>query len=210
MTPSLPLTRPHAARLAAAAIWLATCAQAVVAYLTFGLAGQVDPMRDPVSDYVFHRIGKPLFVVAVLMVLTCGAALATAAHLAGVPRTTGVTVLFGLWAAGLVVVLLFQGNVSAADPTVQGEIHKGGGAVLFTSLPLACWALARALRRSLRWTGAARRLGWCAAGGFVTAAAFGLAQFVPVLPEGLLERVALTAELVILVTAATIVRRPVR
>jgi hypothetical protein len=144
------------------------------------------------------------------MVLTGGAALAAAAHLAGVPRTTAVTVLFGLWIAGLLLVLLFRGNVSADSPTVHGEIHRLGGAVLFGSLPLACRALARTLRGRTEWARAARSLGRCAAGGILTAAAFGLAQFVPALPEGLLERVALAAELVILVTAATVVRRSVR
>jgi hypothetical protein len=192
------------------AIWLAAGAQVVVGYLTFGLASEVDPIHDPVSDYVFYGAGQPLFILAVLLVLTGGGALATAAHLAGLPRTGWVTVLFGLWSGGLLMVIVFRGNTSADEPTLHGELHRLGGAVLFSSLPLACWTLARALRARPRWASAATPLRWCAAAGLVTAAAFGLAQVVPALPQGLLERIALSAELLILVTAAIVTRRAAR
>jgi uncharacterized protein DUF998 len=196
--------------LAWTAIGLAVAAQLLVAVLTTAFAGQVDPFRDPVSDYVFHRGGRALFAVAVLLVIASGAVLAAAARLAGLPVRTAVSVLFGLWLGGLVVVLVFRGNVSAAQPTLPGTLHRFGGAVLFASLPLACRALARQLRPDPRWAVAARRLGWSAIAGLTTAAAFGLAQFLPELPQGLLERLALTAELGILVTAALTVRSAAR
>ena len=194
--------------LAWTAIGLAAAAQLVIAVLAF--SPQVDPLRDPVSDYVFHRGGRAAFVFAVLLVLAAGAALAAAVYFANVPLDTRVNVLFGLWIAGLLIVLLFRGNTSATETSVHGEIHRFGGALLFAGLPLACHALARRLRTEPDWTAAAARLRVPAVAGLATAAAFGFAQFVPALPEGLLERIALTAELGILVTAALAVRSAAR
>ncbi len=186
--------------LAWTAIAFAIAAQLVIAVLAPAFSGQVDPLRDPVSDYVFHRGGRAAFVVAVLLVLAAGAALAAAVSLAKIPLDTRVNVLFGLWIAGLLIVVLFEGNASVTESTVHGEIHRFGGALLFTSLPLACHALSR---HHPSW---ARRLRFSALAGMITAAAFGLAQIVPTLPQGLLERIALAADLGILVTVALAVR----
>ncbi len=176
----------------------------MIAVLAF--SPQVDPFRDPVSDYVFHRGGRAAFVFAVLLVLAAGAALAAAAYAANLPLDTRVNVLFGLWVAGLLIVLLFEGNASVTESTVHGEIHRFGGALLFASLPFACHALAR-LHDKANW---ARRLRFSALAGLVTAGAFGVAQIVPALPQGLLERLALTADLGIMVTAALAVRSAAR
>jgi hypothetical protein len=185
-------------------------AQAIIAGLTLGFAGNVDPLRDPVSDYAWHRGGRVLFAVAVLLLLVAAGTLAAAAHLADLPKTPLASTLFLLWTTGLVVVLLFRSNVSAADPTASGEIHRLGGAVLFTSLPLAALALSARLRTDPRWLPAASPLRRGAAAGVVTAAAFGAAQLVGWLPAGLLERAALLAEFVIVATVATALRRVVR
>lgn len=189
---------------------LVAVAQVIVAGLTFGYAGNVDPVRDPVSDYAWHRGGRLLFALALLLLIVAAATLAAAAHQAALPRTPLVTTLFVLWAAGLLVVLLFRSNLTAADPTVSGEIHRAGGAVLFASLPLAAWTLSARLRTDPRWAPAAPALRRGAVAGVVTAAAFGVAQVVGWLPAGLLERVALLAEFVIVATAATSLRRAVR
>ncbi|SFW85721.1 DUF998 domain-containing protein [Amycolatopsis australiensis] len=186
---------------------LALAAQAIIAGLTVGLAGHVDPWRDPVSDYAWHRGGRWLFTLAVLLLLAAAAALVVAARVAGLPRSAAATVLFGLWVAGLVVVLVFPGNVSAANPTVPGEVHRAGGAVLFTSLPLAALALSARLRTEARWVAAGAALRRGATAGMATAAAFGAAQVVAELPAGLLERLALLAEFAIIATTATAARR---
>ncbi len=185
----------------------AAVAQAIIAGLTVGFAGEVSPWRDPVSDYAWHRGGRPLFTVALLLLLACAAALAIAARRAALPRGPWVSALFALWTAGIAVVLLFPSNVSAAEPTVSGEIHRAGGAVLFTSLPLAAWRLSARLRAEARWSTAAPALRRGAVAGIATAAAFGAAQVVGWLPAGLLERVALLAEFVIVTTIALALRR---
>lgn len=186
---------------------MAAVAQAIIAGLTFGLAGHVSPWRDPVSDYAWHRGGRLFFTVAILLLLACAAALAVAAHRAALPSGPVVSTLFLLWTAGLVVVLVFRSSLSAAEPTVSGEIHRAGGAVLFASLPLAAWTLSARLRAEPRWLAAAPALRRCAIAGVVTAAAFGAAQVVGWLPAGLLERAALVAEFLIVATMATALRR---
>ena len=108
------------------------------------------------------------------------------------------------------VVLFFRSSVSAADPTVSGEIHRFGGAMLFAGLPLATWALSTRLRAEPRWHTAAPALRRGAIAGVVTAAAFGAAQIVSWLPAGLLERVALLAEFLIVATMAIALRRAAR
>ncbi|MGH8922648.1 MAG: DUF998 domain-containing protein, partial [Acidimicrobiales bacterium] len=197
MSTTLPRTTrtTSAAPLLWTAIGMWGVAELVMGGLAVGLAQRVDPWRDPVSDYALQRWGRAPFLIAMLLVLAGGIALAMAARLAALPRSRGVIVLFGLWAAGLVVVVLFRENASATEVTLHGEIHRFGGAVLFGCLPFAGRALARGLRADPRWSVHAGRLRWFAGLALVTAAAFGLAQFVPELPEGLLERLAMTAEL---------------
>ena len=189
---------------------MAGVAQLIIAGLTLGFAGNVNPWRDPVSDYAWHRGGRLLFEVAVVLLLAAAAALAVAAHLASLPRDPLASALFVLWTAGLVVVLVFRSNLSAADPTVSGDIHRAGGAVLFASLPLAAWALSTRLRTEPRWLAVVPALRRCAIAGVVTAAAFGTAQIVGWLPLGLLERFALLAEFLIVATVATALRQAVR
>jgi hypothetical protein len=202
-----PRTALSPTPLATLTLVMAAVAQAIIAGLTFGFAGHVSPWRDPVSDYAWHRGGRLLFTVAILLLLACAAALAVAAQLASLPHGPLVSTLFLLWTAGLMVVLFFRSNLSAADPTVSGEIHRAGGAVLFASLPLAAWTLSARLRAEPRWLVVATALRRGAITGVLTAAAFGAAQVVGWLPLGLLERVALLAEFLIVVTMALALRR---
>ncbi|WP_309235223.1 DUF998 domain-containing protein, partial [Amycolatopsis sp. SID8362] len=153
-----PRTALSPAPLATLTLVMAAVAQTIIAGLTLGLAGHVSPWRDPVSDYAWHRGGRLLFTVAILLLLAAAAALAVAARLAALPRDPLVSTLFLLWTAGLAVVLVFRSNSSAADPTVSGEIHRAGGAVLFASLPLAAWTLSARLRTEPRWLAAAPAL----------------------------------------------------
>jgi hypothetical protein len=192
------------------AIVLICGAQLVIDYLSFALSAQVDPIRNPVSDYVFHGPGGPLFPIAVLLLIAGGLALAAGAHEAGIRHERGTNVLFGLWVAGLMLVAAFHGNRTSNDPTVHGEIHRFGGAIFLTCLPLAGWRLARSLAAERRWAGRVRGIRWAASLSVVTAAAFGLAQIITWLPQGLLERLALVSEMVLLITVALTVRRAAR
>ena len=202
--------RARAGMLAWLAIALVCASQLVISYLTVVLWQQVDPITNPVSDYVYHTPGGPLFIVAILLVILGGLALIAGMNGVDMPRARATNVLFGLWGAGLLLVASFHGNSSTNDPTVHGEIHRFGGAVFLTCLPLATWTLARTLAADPRWVATATRIRKLTMAGFVTAVAFGLAQVVPSLPQGLLERLALGAELVLLLSLALAVRRAAR
>ncbi|WP_020660532.1 DUF998 domain-containing protein [Amycolatopsis benzoatilytica] len=201
MTRSL-VSAPPAKRLAWWAIGLTTAALSLIGTLSLAFDPTVDPYRDPVSDYALHRAARIWFALAILLVLAAGVVLAAAARATSLPAGRATIVLFGLWGAALVVELVFQGNATVGESTFHGTVHRIGGAVLFGALPLACASLAQRLRARPGWAKTTRRLTGCAIAGLITAAGFGAAQFAATLPAGLLERIALTAELVILITGA--------
>jgi hypothetical protein len=105
---------------------------------------------------------------------------------------------------------VFPGNRTVTESTVSGEIHRFGGALFLVCLPVACSRLARSLRDDPQWTVAGMRIRWFAVAGWGTAGAFGVSQFAHWLPQGLLERFALGAELALLVVLALAVRRAER
>lgn len=182
----------------------------VTSYMTAVLSGQVDPVTDPVSDYAFHGAGGPLFVVAVLLLLLSGLVIRAGMNGARMPRHRAISVLFGLWYAGLLICVVFPGDQLVTDQTLSGHLHRLGGAMLFTCLPLACWILARSLLPDPRWAGVAAWIRRFAVTVLSCATMFGVAQLVPWLPKGLLERVALGAELALLIALALAVRRAAR
>jgi hypothetical protein len=198
---------PRAETFGRLAIASVAAALLVVGYLTATLGQQVDPIKDPVSDYEFHGAGGPLFVAAVLLLISGGVAVIVAMGHAGLPRSRAVRVFFGLWCAGLSLVAVFPANRSAVDPTASGEIHRFGGAVYLTCLPIACWLLARSLRGNPQWTEAATRIRRFAVAGAATAAAFGASEFAQWPAQGLLERFALGSELALVVVLALAAQR---
>lgn len=195
----------HLSRIA---VTTAAGAMLLVAYLNIALVQQVSPIFDPVSDYVHYN--GVAFVLSVLLLMSGGFAVATGLTRAGVPHSGLVKVLFGLWFVGLALVAVFPGNPSVDVSTVAGEIHRFVGAVFLTSLPVACWLLARSLRDHPVWMVTASRLRGVAVVGVLTATSFGVAQFVTWLPQGLLERFALAAEVALVVVLALTIRRAAR
>jgi hypothetical protein len=202
--------RSVAGRYARLVIVLVCGAALVIGYLTVVLWRRVDPVTKPVSDYVFYGPGEPLFVLAVLLMVLGGLALTAGMAGVGMPRSRSVHVLFGLWFAGLLLCAVFPGNRIASDPTVSGEIHRLGGAVFFTCLPVAGWRLARSLLRHPQWTFSSARIQRFAAAAVATAVAFGVSQLAPWLPQGLLERFALGMEIALLIVLALTVRKAAR
>jgi hypothetical protein len=201
---------PRVEKLAGLTVATATAAAVIVGCLTVMQGRQVDPITDPVSDYALHGGGEPLFVLAVLLMITGGLAVRAAMNHTGMPHPRSLTILFGLWYAGLAVCAVFPGNRSATETTVAGDIHRFGGALFLACLPVVGWQLARSLRVSPLWTHAAARIRWFALAGGATAVAFGVSQFAQWLPLGLIERFALGAQLALLVVLASTVRRAVR
>jgi len=171
-------------------------------YLTVALRRQVNPISGMVSDYVYHPAGAPLFVLAVLLMLLGGLLLTAAMNNLGILGGQAVRVLFGLWFAGLLIVAVFPADRTRTDITLSGELHRLGAAVVLSCLPLACWKLARALRGNPRWTAFSGRVCHFSALSLLAAVAFGVSHLHPTLPQGLLERVALGADVALLAVLA--------
>jgi hypothetical protein len=211
--PTRPVTtgrvfrRGPAGVLARTAIVLIGAALLIIGYLTVALRGLVDPMTGLVSDYFYHGLAGPLFVTAVLLMVLGGLALAAALRRLGVPIQQSVRVLFRLWLGGLLVVAVFPGNRTSIDLSLHGEIHWFGGAVFLSCLPPACWKLAHSMRSNPRWMAFAGHIHRLSAVGVLTAGAFGVSKLAPGLPQGLLERFALGAEVVLLVVLALVIAR---
>jgi hypothetical protein len=203
-------TIPRSASLARVSIALLTGSLLVAAYLTVALRSQVDPVANVVSDYVFYHPGGALYVAAVVLLITGGAAVVAGLTSLGVHRSRLLDVLLGLWCAGLLLCAVFPTNRLAGDSSFSGDLHRLAGGTFLTSLPLAGWQLAKALRADPRLRSLSVRVRWLATAGLVLAAAFGLCQLAP--PpvadlQGLLERLALGAEVALLLTTATTIKR---
>ncbi|GAA2786541.1 DUF998 domain-containing protein [Crossiella cryophila] len=199
-TTSRTITRPGTAPVAFTLLGLATL---LVGYLGFAYTVEVDPLWDPVSDYTFHSTA--LFLIAQLCILVGGGLILTRLP---VDRPAGI--FLGLWAGGLASVAVFPGNVSSTVSTVSGEIHRFGGAVFMTCLPVAALRIAHVLATAGRQVLSLRRVRWAAVATLLTAAAFGLAQVIPALPQGALQRVALIAHGLLLVSLAPLMRSATR
>jgi hypothetical protein len=179
----------------------------VGAYLTVALRAEVNPVANVVSDYVFYGAGDVLYVLAVLLLLAGGVA---AVACLPARRSPLLNVFFCLWGAGLLLCAVFPTNRTSGDSTFSGDLHRLAGGTFLTSLPLAAWQLAKTLRADPRLRALALRLRRLAVGCLALAAVFGLCQLMPV-PlagvQGLLERLALGAEIALLLTAATTMKR---
>jgi hypothetical protein len=127
-----------------------TRAGALVALLAFAYAELVLPARPLVSDYALVPGG--LLPVVIGMLALAAACLSLAYGLAaGEPgRTAATRVLLLAAAGGLMLSAMFPTDASVIK-SLSGEIHRWAAAVVFTTLPVAGWSLARGRARLPRW-----------------------------------------------------------
>lgn len=207
LTATAALTRASLALLAGSLL--------VAGYLTVALRSTVDPVTTVMSDYVFHHPGGPLFVVMIVLLVLGGGALLAGLIGLGVPCTTSVRTLFGLWYMGLLLCAVFPTNRTADSSSLSGDIHRLAGGTFLVSLPMAGWRIATAVRHDPRWRAIAVGARRCSVVGLLAVAAFGVGQLrlmAPGLPgawllpssdvQGLLERFALGAQVALLVVLA--------
>lgn len=127
-----------------------TLAGALVALLAFAYAELVLPARPLVSDYALVPGG--LLPVVIGMLALAAACLSLAYGLAtGEPgRTAATRVLLLAAAGGLMLSAMFPTDASVIK-SLSGEIHRWAAAVVFTTLPVAGWSLARGRAPLPRW-----------------------------------------------------------
>lgn len=194
---------------------LAALSVAVVPMGVLHLVGStaVDPVGGPISDYVVVPGGYGLLGVSALALAVVGVLLLGGVRAARLPRSRPVVALLGVWSAALVVVAVFPTNDPGTPMTVSAWIHRWGGAVMFTALPVVVGLVAARARAAAHWAPAASALtGWTVVGGAGTAV-FLLSQvpvgfgFGPALPGiGLLQRLVFALVLVLVIVLARAVQ----
>ncbi|WNV84276.1 DUF998 domain-containing protein [Umezawaea sp. Da 62-37] len=114
-----------------------------IVYLHVASAGQISPISHTISDYIFVANGTGLLAVTALSLAAGSVVLLMALFGAGLPRRGPITVLVGLWSAGLTAATVFPTDPTGTPTTFPGAVHRYAGAIMFVSLPLAGLLISR-------------------------------------------------------------------
>ncbi|GAA4543044.1 DUF998 domain-containing protein [Amycolatopsis samaneae] len=182
------------------------------AVLHIRLSGQVSPIWQTLSEYVYGHIGResaaPLFAAMCLAL-----ALGSLALLTGIARARGqgtrpVLVLLGVWCAGLLVCATVPVDPEGQARTLAGQVHNYAALTAFLALPAAAWVLTRRGRARCPWEPRRTTIRWLAVasmvsvlvvlGGFVATLVVGPAR--QEVSMGLFERLLFTIDLALLLT----------
>lgn len=218
-TTAAPVDRPRRTYLergAQGAVAGSAAAVPPITVLHLSATDPIEPSGWTISDYVVSLPHGTLLFALTTGALAVGAA-ALAHGLGSVPGTRSIRVLLQIWAAALVVAAVFPTNLRGTPQDVSSNIHLYAGAVVFTALPIAGWRLARWLRRTGGAGDPARRAARppaaalsavaLLAGGLSAAlianrlpGVLGLPELM--LPPGILQRVAGSAQIALLAMSA--------
>ncbi|GAA0428511.1 hypothetical protein Acor_71290 [Acrocarpospora corrugata] len=172
--------------------------------------GVVDPLRGLLSDYALGEGTGALFLLGMLAL--AGGACAAAYQLAAVDpvRSAAARVLLVMASAGLVLSAVFPTDAAPTLDSLSGEIHRWATALVFTAIPGAGWILARQSRQPLPLVRA------LALSSVAVLAFFLLSHPGSPVAEliggpgfyGLLERLLVVLEIVLLIAIAAVGQRP--
>lgn len=204
--------RPVTARrgTVVASLLLIVASVACIGYLH--PAVHLDPVRRTISDYAHTAVGAVLLPIGLLAFAGALVLLGRVLDTAGLAdrRTSG---LLAAAVLGLVLIATFHDGTTGSHLAATDLIHKSGGIMLFGSLPLVGWRLARRVRARRQWARLATPMSRLAAAGAV-AFALMLASYLPslgvALPadglltagRGLLERLILVPEVALVALVA--------
>lgn len=208
-------------RSAASAAWAGdsvVLGAVIVALVPMGVlhvvgSADVDPVAHTISDYVALSGGYTLIGVSAVALAVAGLVLAAGLGSARLPRARTVGALLVGWAGALMVVAVFPTNYPGTPVGFTSWVHRFGGAVVFTLLPVIVAFIAADARRAAQWAGAARGLRWWSAGASAfcvvflvvqVPVAFGLPTLLPGI--GLVQRVLFATMMVLLVVVARATR----
>ncbi|ODT98224.1 MAG: hypothetical protein ABS81_28365 [Pseudonocardia sp. SCN 72-86] len=109
-------------------------------------ADQVDPIRRTISEYALGADAW-MFDVGVVALAIGSVAVVIALARARILRPlSGATVLLGVWAIGMLTVVVFEKTNWSVGPTLGGYIHRYASLVAFLALPIGTLLLARSQR----------------------------------------------------------------
>jgi len=162
-----------------------------------------NPVRDTLSSYALADGGIGLLGASMIAIATGSIALLGALSATGHRLSVTTRILFWAWATGLVAAALFPASYPERANPVSGRIHEYACVVAFLSLVALGWTLPRTLRARH----AVVRVSLLTLGGVVL---FGVSYLVPdLLPVGLSQRLALAADVGLLLTIARVIAVPV-
>ncbi|WP_052423931.1 DUF998 domain-containing protein [Nonomuraea candida] len=192
----------------AQSVW-ATVIGTLVSACALAYADLALPTQVLLSDYALVSGG--LVPVLVGMLALAGACLCLAYGLAATEpaRTAAARVLLLAGAAGLMMSAVFPTDPGTSQiGTLSGEIHRWSAALVFTSLPVAGWVLARGRRATPGWN-AVRAMSMASAVALAVYLAAHPASFTSPLINGagyygLLERAVVVGEMALLVAMALV------
>ncbi|MEU4251637.1 DUF998 domain-containing protein [Amycolatopsis sp. NPDC026612] len=206
---------PLHGRIALGGIGLAV---AISIALHLRLSGQVSPVWQTLSEYVYGKFGTSS-AAPVFSVMCLALSLGSVALLAGIAKahrrgTTAVCVLLGVWSAGLLVCGLVPVDPDGQARSLSGQVHNFAALTAFVALPAAAFVLTRKGREGCPWEPrrtTIRRLATASfasvgivLGGFVLTLVLGPAHQDVTL--GLFERLLFTIDVALLLTMV----RPLR
>lgn len=177
-----------------------------------------DPVYDTLSSYTVTDRGEGMLAASVLSLAVGSLAVLGALHAAGVPLSRTTRLLLALWSLGLAAAAVFPASYPAAPDPVSGEIHLYACLVAFLSLPGAAISLLETLRgreervavvRAIRLSVAAFGL-FALSFLFVRLAEAGAEPFraiSDVFPIGVMQRLLLLADVVLLATLLRVATR---
>jgi len=139
--PALRSTGVHA-RIAVAGMLVAVC---ISADLHLRLSGQLSPLQNTLSEYVYGRIvsvGSGFSAASTFSAMCLAFVLGSAALLAAIVRAyparrRGVVPLLGVWCTGLLVCALVPVDAPGSSPTWHGDVHNIAAISAFVALPVA-------------------------------------------------------------------------
>ncbi|WP_290051524.1 DUF998 domain-containing protein [Amycolatopsis solani] len=215
MNEPLRAVSPVHGRLALSGIGLAV---AISIGLHLRLSGQVSPVWQTLSEYVYGKLGSasaaPLFSVMCLALSLGSVALLAGIAKAHRPGPTAVCVLLGVWSAGLLVCGLVPVDPDGQARSLAGQVHNLAALTAFVALPAAAFVLTKKGRERCPWEPrrtTIRRLATASfasvgvvLGGFVLTLLLGPANQEVTL--GLFERLLFTVDVTLLLTMV----RPLR
>jgi uncharacterized protein DUF998 len=148
----LPAVSPLHGRIALGGIGLAV---AISIDLHLRLSGQVSPIWQTLSEYVYGKLGSssaaPLFSVMCLALSLGSVALLAGIAKAHRPGTTAVCLLLGTWSAGLLVCGLVPVDPDGQARSLAGQVHNIAALTAFVALPTAAFVLTKRGRDRCPW-----------------------------------------------------------
>ncbi len=167
------------------------------------LSGQVSPIWQTLSEYVYGKLGTssaaPLFSIMCLALSLGSVALLAGIAKAHRPGTTAVCVLLGVWSAGLFVCGLVPVDPEGQARSLAGQVHNIAALTAFFALPVAAFVLTKKDRERCPWEPRRTTIRRLATASLVAVGVV-LGGFVFTLTLGLFERLLFTIDVALLLT----------